>query len=72
MEPFTQMEALMVGELLRVEEVAAKKAQFYSDSAQDPEIRRLLGSFADAHRQKLQGLISKLKEYNHEGAGMHD
>jgi hypothetical protein len=72
MEHLTQMEVLMAGELLKVEEIAAKKAQFYSDNAHDPEIRRLLGSFADAHRQKIQGLVSKLKEYSHEGVGLHD
>lgn len=66
-EPLTQMEVLMVGELLRVEELAAKKTQAYSDKAQDPELRRLLGSFADAHREKLQGLVGKLREYGGEG-----
>jgi hypothetical protein len=64
----TQIEVLMVGELLRIEEVAAKKAQAYSDRAKDPELQRLLGSFADAHRQKIQGLVSKLKEYGGEGS----
>ena len=67
-EPLTQMEVLMVGELLKAEELAAKKTQFYSDHAQDPEIRKLLGSFADAHRQKVQGLVSKLKSYQDGGA----
>ncbi len=66
MENMTQIEMLMVGELLKVEEVAARKAQVYADRAQDPELRNLLGSFADAHRQKLHGLVSKLREY---GAG---
>lgn len=70
MEGLTQMEVLMAGELLRVEEIAAKKAQAYSERAQDPELQKLLGSFADAHRAKVQGLLSKLREYG-EGTRAH-
>lgn len=67
-EPMTQMEVLMLGELLKAEEIAARKAQAYSERAQDPEARKLLGSFADAHRQKIQGLVSKMKAF---GGGAH-
>lgn len=71
MESMTQMEVLLVGELLKAEELAARKAQVYSETAQDPELRKLMGSFADAHRQKIQGLVSKLKEYGGGEAGRY-
>lgn len=67
MDGLTQMELLMTSELLKVEEIAAKKAQAYSERAEDPELQKLLGSFADAHRAKVQGLISKLREYGEGG-----
>lgn len=69
MDGLTQMEVLMAGELLKVEELAAKKAQAYSERAQDHELQKLFGSFADAHRAKVQGLISKLREYGEGSMG---
>lgn len=63
MEGLTQMELLHLEELMRAEEVAAKKAQHYADLCSDPELKKLLGSVADAHRQKLQGLMSKLETW---------
>ena len=66
-ESLSQMEVLMVGELLRNEELAAKKAQVYADMAHDPELRELMGGFAHAHRQKVRGLIGRMKEFSGEG-----
>lgn len=61
--PLSQMEVLLLGELLQAEEIAARKAQAYADAARDDEVRQLLGAYADAHRQKIQGLMCKLRTY---------
>jgi len=57
----TQMELLQINELLRAEELAWRKCEYYGQYAQDPQVRQMAQQGAQHHRQHMQTLMSQLQ-----------
>ncbi|MDA8333689.1 MAG: hypothetical protein M0Z41_01650 [Peptococcaceae bacterium] len=56
----TEMEKLHARELLRTEQLCAKKAGLYLNQVQDPNLRDFVSQFAQKSQQHVQALQSIL------------
>lgn len=58
------MELLQLEELLRAEELAAKKSEVYADNCQDADLKKIFQESSRVHRGHLDGLLGQLRGLN--------
>ncbi|OPX90885.1 MAG: hypothetical protein A4E54_00563 [Pelotomaculum sp. PtaB.Bin117] len=64
MEQLTQMELLQLEELLRAEELAVKKSDFFADNCQDADLKKIFQESSRVHQGHLDGLLGQLRSLN--------